>query len=77
MQLSVPGWGVCRPGIVCERASNARGRFLLMCGMFYGKERMRKWGFLSCLWKAVDLSIKCEFIHIYEELLLNISTLVE
>ena len=51
------------PGIVRECASNASGKFSSKCGRFYGKERVRKWGFMSWVWKAVDLSRKCEFIH--------------
>ena len=52
-----------------ERASNARGRFPWKCWRIYGKERVRKWGFLNWVWKAVDLSTECEFFHIYGELL--------
>ena len=60
---------IYRPGLVRERASNACGRFSWKCGRFNGKEHVRKWGFLSWVWKAVDFSTVCAFIHIYGELL--------
>ena len=61
-----------RPGIVRERASNARGRF-------YTKERVRKRGFLMWVLKAVDLSTEYEFIHTWgiAITLLNESTVAE